>query len=105
MTKTMYIAMRYVLDEEIARDDEGTKLLQTILDGLVDRPEAYDEEARRLILKKAQLLVPAISTKTSSRKDASEEWMKGLALAGTVAGVAAILLGVISKIKPGAWKK
>ena len=41
LNKTQYIAMRSVLDAEIARCPDETKLLRLILEMLVDNPEDY----------------------------------------------------------------
>ena len=46
LTKTQYIAMRSVLDAEIAAYPEETEILRLILDVLVDNPEKYKEEDR-----------------------------------------------------------
>lgn len=96
LTKTQYIAMRSVLDAEIARHLEETEMLRTLLDMLVDHPENYSHEDSNKLLEQANLLTPSILAGTASRETVSKEWMKsasiiGIAVAtGFVAGAGAI---------------
>lgn len=46
LTKTQYIAMRSVLDAEIAAYPDETEMLRLILDVFVDNPDKYKEEDR-----------------------------------------------------------
>ena len=46
LTKTQYIAMRSVLDAEIARCPDEMDMLCTMLDIFVDHPEKYKDEDR-----------------------------------------------------------
>lgn len=99
LTKTPYIAMRYVLDDEIEKHPDETEMLKVILDSFVDHPEKYDKEAKDKIYKAANLLSPAIKTKQSSRKEVSNEWKTILV------GLGVITAATISAILIGTWKK
>lgn len=110
LTKTQYIAMRSVLDAEIARCPDETELLQLILEMLVDHPQNYKIEDKQVLLDKANMITPSILAGTATRKAASSEIMKsmGAILGGTLA-VGAIGLGVGLATGPlvagglGAW--
>lgn len=88
LTKTQYIAMRSVLDAEMAHTPEGTEMLKVLLDVLVDHPENYSSENRDELLSKANMMAPSILAGTSTRADVSKEWMKA---AGVIVGGAAML--------------
>lgn len=81
LTKLQYIAIRSVLDAEIARNKDETEMLATLLDMLVDHPENYEPEEKDELIQKAQLISPSILSGTATRKEASKEWMK---IAGTI---------------------
>ena len=87
LTKTQYIAMRSVLDAEMAQAPEETEMLKVLLDVLVDHPEKYSSENRDELLSKANMMAPSILAGTSTRADASKEWIKA---AGIIVGGAAI---------------
>ena len=88
LTKTQYIAMRTILDAEMAQSPEDTKMLKVLLDVLVDRPENYSSENRDELLLKANMMAPSILAGTTTRADVSKEWIK---TAGMIAGVTALL--------------
>lgn len=87
LTKTQYIAMRSVLDAEMAQSPDDTEMLKVMLDVLVDHPENYSDENRDELLAKANLMAPSILAGTTSRADVSKEWMKA---AGLIVGGAAV---------------
>lgn len=91
LTKTQYIAMRSVLDAEMAQNPDDTTMLKLILDALVDHPENYAESERTEILSKANLMAPAILAGTASRETVSKEWVRSV---GTAAGIAAALSAI-----------
>lgn len=91
LTKTQYIAMRSVLDAEMAQNPDDTTMLKLILDALVDHPENYAESERIEILAKANLMAPAILAGTASRETVSKEWVRSV---GTAAGIAAALSAI-----------
>lgn len=101
LTKTQYIAMRSVLDAEIAKFPDDTVMLRFILDAFVDHPEKYSNEDKEKMLNKANLLAPAISAGTSSREDVSKEWLAAVTsigvITGAIAGLISIGLGVTSE--------
>lgn len=76
LTKTQYIAMRSVLDAEIAHSPNDTEMLRVLLDVLVDSPEKYSEQETEELLAKANLMSPSILAGTTSRETVSKEWMK-----------------------------
>ena len=106
LTKTQYIAMRSVLDAEIAQSPEETKMLRTLLEILVDNPEKYSKEDREKLLSKANMVAPSILSGASTRKEVSKEW---LAAAGLIGGGAAALTtlfsigGTFAPIIGGSW--
>ena len=94
LNKTQYIAIRSVLDAEIARCPEETEVLRLILDMLVDHPENYSEEQKNVLKEKANIIAPSILAGTASRQAASKEIIAtvngslGAAFAaGAVAGI------------------
>ena len=102
LTKTQYIAMRSVLDAEIARCPEETDMLRTMLDVFVDHPDKYKEEDRNSLLDKANLVTPSILAGTASRKAVSKEWMQAATDLGIAAAVAAGPMGVVGGLM-SAW--
>lgn len=107
LNKTQYIAMRSVLDAEIAKCPEETEMLRLILDMLVDHPENYKEEEIKTLLEKVNMITPSILAGTATRKAVSKEVMKtmgmvvGSAVAAGVAGLAASPL--VAGGAAGAW--
>lgn len=105
LTKTQYIAMRSVLDAEMAQSPDDTKMLRTLLEILVDNPDNYSKEDRDILLSKANMITPSILSGASTRKEVSKEWV---ATAGKIAGGAAALsllfpIGVIGPILSFSW--
>lgn len=98
LTKTQYLAIRYVLNEEIQKslDDDDTEMLRCILEIFVDHPERYTKEQQEQCLAKANLMAPAILAGTSSRKTVSTEWKRAVGIVGIVATMAAIPISFIS---------
>lgn len=88
LTKTQYIAMRSVLDAEMAQTPEDTQMLKVLLDILVDHPENYSSEDRASLLSKANMMAPSILAGSTTRADVSREWMKA---AGIIVGGTALL--------------
>ena len=100
ISKTTYIAMRFVLDEEIEEHPDETEMLKVVLDSFVDNPDKYTDEQREEIRKKTELLSSAVKTKTISRKEANNEWKALLALSILGGSV----MGIVSSIVLGAWR-
>lgn len=105
LTKTQYIAMRSVLDAEMAQSPDDTAMLRLILDALVDHPDRYDETERSEILSKANLMAPAILAGTATREMVSKEWVRSV---GTAAGISAALsviptVGAMAGSAVSAW--
>ena len=116
LTKTQYIAMRSVLDAEIAIHPKETEMLKKILEVFVDNPESYKEEDREELLTKANLLAPSILAGVAPREVVSKEWMQtagtiatitgasvgAASVAGTVGAIAAGPVGIVGGLV-GAW--
>ena len=100
ISKTTYIAMRFVLDEEMEEHPDETEMLKVVLDSFVDNPDKYTDEQREEIRKKTELLSSAVKTKTISRKEANNEWKALLALSILGGSV----MGIVSSIVLGAWR-
>lgn len=98
LSKTQYIAMRSVLDAEMAQSPDDTAMLRLLLDVLVDHPEKYEEAERTDILSKANLMAPAILAGSATRETVSKEWLHSVsATAGIAAALSAIpLMGAVA---------
>lgn len=92
MTRIQYLAIRKVLDDEIAAAKDDTQMLSVVLDALVDHPEKYTPEERTEILGNAKLLAPAIIKTPSERKKASAKWKAILVASGVVASAALVAI-------------
>ena len=106
LNKTQYIAMRSVLDAEIARYPEETEVLRLILEMLVDHPENYKEEELQALFEKSNMITPSILAGTATRKAASKEIMAAMSLVGGafVAGALGIAASpIIAGSITGAW--
>lgn len=88
LSKTQYIAMRSILDAEMAQSPEDTAMLRLLLDVLVDHPEKYGDAERADIFAKANLMAPAILAGSATRETVSKEWIRSV---GAMAGVSAAL--------------
>lgn len=59
MTRMQYLAIKKVLDDEIARwSKDEMQMLHIVLDALVDHPEQYTADERTEILDNSKLLAP-----------------------------------------------
>lgn len=90
LTKTQYIAMRSVMEVEMAKHPKETEMVRTLLDMLVDHPENYSKETYSSLLDKANMMSPSILAGTATRETVSKEWMK---TAGTIGAAGAIIAG------------
>ena len=99
MSKTQYLAIRKVLDDEISSSPGDTEMLQTILEILVDHPSNYSAEDRETVLAKANMVAPAILAKSSTREDVSKDWMKSLK-----AGLLGVSVAALVIVSPAAAK-
>ena len=87
LTKIQYIAMRSVIDAEIVKHQEETKMVKILLDMLIDHTENYSKADYNELLEKANLMSPSILAGAATRETVSKEWMKtaGAVVAGTMA--------------------
>lgn len=97
LNKTQYIAMRSVLDAEIKSSPNDTKMLQVLLDVLVDNPQNYSEETREKVKEKANIMTPGILVGSVSREAVSKEWMS------VVMGVLALTVPALGLASVGGW--
>lgn len=95
LTKTQYIAMRSVLDVEIHQHPEDTAMLRLILDVFVDHPENYNEDEKKALLAKANMLTPSILAGTTTREAVSEELTGAAVASGIITGA---MLGTIGLV-------
>lgn len=96
LSKTQYLAIRKVLEDEIMSSPNDTEMLQTILEILVDHPDCYSAEDRKTVLTKANMVAPSILAKSSTREEVSRDWMKSLK-AG-ILGVSVAALVIVSPV-------
>lgn len=83
LSKTEYLLLRRVLDDEITAVGEEKTMLPIILEVLVDHPERYQAEEREEVFAKMKLVAPAVIAEPEERKTVSSAW-KGILLAGGV---------------------
>ena len=74
LSTTQYLAIRKVLDDELASSSNDMDMLQTVLEVLVDNPEKYQEDEREKVLSKANRLAPAVLAKSSTREEVSADF-------------------------------
>ena len=89
LSKMQYLAIRQVFEEE----KPGNEMLSSVLDALVDHPEAYSEPERCEIIKNARLIAPSIMKKPEEKKTISTAWKAILIAAGIVAAGSVLLRG------------
>lgn len=99
LSKVQYLAMRYVINDEIINSKDDCLMLKLILDAFVDNPEKYKDKDRENIRQKANMLVPALVTKNSSRKEVSDSFKELMKIVGAGAIAAFIAAIGISGIK------
>jgi hypothetical protein len=69
LTKTQYIAMKSVIEAEMAKHPDEIQMLRVLLDMLVDHPENYPKEDYESLLEKANMMSPSILAGTSTREN------------------------------------
>lgn len=95
LSKTQYIAIRSVFDTEMEAHPDETEMLKVLLDAFIDHPDSYSQDGKIEIMKKANLLAPAIASDPRIRKEASAEWIKILTGIGviTTAALTGLIIG------------
>lgn len=101
LTKTQYIAMRSVLDAEMAAYPDETEMLRLILDVFVDHPEKYDEKEREELLNQANMMAPSILAGATSRKDVSKALIGSAASLGIA--LSALAVPLVAAIGSSSW--
>lgn len=75
LTKTQYIAIRCMFDAEIANSPDDTQMICSLLDMLIDNPDAYTDDEADQLLRKATMLAPSVISGAVSRQEVSDEWI------------------------------
>lgn len=94
LTKTQYIAMRSVIDDEIVRltalnkDSKAAKLIYKLLDVYVDHPENYNKDEKQELLKDANMVLPSILAKTATQEAVSEQLFSISSILASAVGIA-----------------
>ena len=99
LTKPHYVAMRYVLNEEIKNNPRDTDMLRIVLEVFVDNPDKdiYTDEVKKEIKQKAMLLSPALEMKVAPRKEVSETWksvLSGIAATAIATALVSLIVGI-----------
>ena len=100
LSKTQYMALRCLFDDEMETHPEETEMLATLLEVFVDHPEKYDEDKRKQIRDSITLLAPGVGNDPSKRKEASKTWRAVLIGLGILFPVSTITAIAVSN-----WKK
>lgn len=103
LTKTQYIAMRSVLDAEMAQSPEDTKMLRILLEILVDNPSKYSKADREKLISKANMVAPSILSGAATRKEVSKEWVATATAIGGGIMAALSVLTVAGPIIGSTW--
>lgn len=94
LSKGYYLAIRQLLETAVKTDVSDEKelkkkhILGTMLEVLVDNPEAYTDDDKHAILAEADLMAPSIMKQPEKRKTISKIWPGLLVGAGVVLSVA-----------------
>ena len=102
LNKTQYIAIRAVIEAEMAKAPEETEMLGCLLEIFVDNPEKYNEKDKEELLAKANMLTPAILAGTTSRKAVSKELMGVAGAMGLTVAIVNPVLAVGAAVA-GTW--
>lgn len=100
ISKLHYKAMRYEFDDVIRNNEQESEMLKVVLDAFVDRPEEYTDKDRDEIRNKVNMMSPALSVQTVSKKDVSDTWK-----AITISVLSATAVAAIASIVAGFWRK
>ena len=96
LSKTQYMAIRCLFDDEIELHPDETEMLKTLLEMCVDNPDKYDEEAKKKIKDNISLLAPGVTNDPEKRKDASKMWtavVVGLGILAPISTLTALAIG------------
>ena len=96
MSKTEYLLIRRILDEEFHRHPRETKMTLMLLIAIIDSPEKVSEKEREEILSKAEMLAPAIIANPSDRQKVSDT-LVGILIGGGVVVAAGIVAALKNK--------
>lgn len=97
LSKTQYLAIRKVLDDEIKRSPKDTNMLEVLLETLVDHPERFSQEDRDLVVRKAKIVTPSILAKSSTREEVSADWMNNIAKGSLGATIFTLFYQMLAK--------
>ena len=104
ITKTQYIAMRFILKERIItfdsnsnkkkkNPDETIDILAWVLDAVVDNPQNYSDKDRQFLIERANILAQAIKNNVAPREQITNTFLESLKPIGLAVGV--IVMGVL----------
>ena len=97
LTKSLYIASRALVENEIRNNPEDMIMTKLIMDAFVDKRDNYNEEERQEIKKNAEKLALAVVDKPENRKVVSTALVA--AVAATIgAAMGAALLALSNKL-------
>ena len=100
LSKTQYMALRCLFDDEMENHPDETEMLATLLEVFVDHPEKYDEDKRKQIRDSIAVLAPGVGNDPQKRKDASRTWKAVLVGLGVLFPVQTLTAIAVSN-----WKK
>lgn len=103
LNKTQYIAMRAVIEAEMAKAPKETEMLRCLFEVLIDNPEKYDEADRKELLAKANMITPSILAGTTSRKDVSKELMSVAGALGLAVALVNPIVAIGAALAGSAW--
>ncbi|MBQ7250267.1 MAG: helix-turn-helix domain-containing protein [Bacilli bacterium] len=96
LSKTQYMAIRCLFDDEIELHPDETEMLKTLLEICVDNPDKYDDEAKKKIKDNISLLAPGVTKDPEKRKEASKMWtavVVGLGILAPISTLTALAIG------------
>ncbi len=92
LTRTQYLAMRMIIEDEKKDNPKENEMLANVIDVLVDNPDDYTEKQKEKILEMANLLAPAIITKSNTKKEVSKQFMGILGSLGIAVGTLTLII-------------
>lgn len=102
LSKTQYLAIRYVLQEEIARRAKCSEIIQDILEVFVDHSKECTPEEKAQLLMKAKLFSAVASPQRSAAALSTSERTKllaGITAAGVIGSVGSLIVDLIDPQK------
>ena len=92
LSKTEYLLLRRILNDEITASNDSQSMLSVILEVLVDHPEKYRKEERDEVFTKMKLVALTVIAEPEERKNVSSSWKAILLASGIVVTAALVSL-------------